>query len=156
MKNRTLAFVLIGLTFLVLILLFFGKEKLNCFVTNYHLRHNNIEVTQNDSIRFFKQFKNTDNPAEFQLSLIELGGFGCKPCMQMDTVLLELKSIYGNKVKIETYRVTDKTGRKIAKYFGVNTIPTQIVLNKSGKEVFRHTGFLSKEEIEEEIGKLNN
>jgi len=131
----------------VFLVLFFAKDKLNCFVTNYHLRNNNIVVSQSDSIRFFKQFNNSSNNNNFDLSLVELGGFGCKPCIRMDTVLMEIKNIYKERVNIKVYRVTDKENRKIAKYFGISAIPTQIIMDKNSKEVFRHTGFLSTEEL---------
>ena len=34
-----------------------------------------------------------------------------------------------------------------AKRFGIRAIPTQIFFDKEGKEVYRHEGFLSEEEI---------
>ena len=34
-----------------------------------------------------------------------------------------------------------------ARRFGIRTIPTQIFFDKDGKEVYRHEGFLSEEEI---------
>jgi hypothetical protein len=33
------------------------------------------------------------------------------------------------------------------KYFGIASIPTQVLLNKTGKEFFRHTGYYSAEEL---------
>lgn len=148
MKNKKINIVIIAITLIIFIVLILVKDKLNCFITNYYLRNNDIIVNQNDSLIFFQQFDNTSNTYDFELSFIELGGFGCKPCMRMDTVLLELAQVYKNKVKIKTFRVTDDKGKTIAKYFGVNAIPTQIILDKNGKEVFRHTGFLSKEDLE--------
>ena len=43
--------------------------------------------------------------------------------------------------------VTDREGRKIAKYFDLFAIPTQVLLDENGEELYRHTGFLSKEEL---------
>ena len=48
-----------------------------------------------------------------------------------------------------------RENRKYAKYFGANTIPTQIIMNKTGEDIFRHTGFLSREELEKMINKFN-
>lgn len=33
------------------------------------------------------------------------------------------------------------------KYFGVTSIPTQVLLNKDCKEFFRHSGYISTEEL---------
>lgn len=34
------------------------------------------------------------------------------------------------------------------KYFGVAAIPTQVLLDKEGKEFFRHSGYYSTEELD--------
>lgn len=147
MKNGKLKIVLYSLVLVALVILFFKKDKLTCFVTNYMLRHNKAVVVPNDSIRFFSQFDYADKQTNYELTVVELGGNGCKPCLKMDTVLKKLSDIYNNKVKIITYKLVDDSSMVIAKYFGVNMIPTQIVLNKDGLEVFRHTGFLSEKEL---------
>ncbi len=151
MKNKKLNIILIVLVITFFLLSFFAKDKLNCFVTNYELRNNDVIVNQTDSAKFFMQFDNSENTKEFELSLIELGGKGCIPCMRMDTVLLELGQIHKSKVNIKTFRVTNDKGKTIAKYFGINTIPTQIIMDKNGVEIFRHTGFLSTDKLDDLI-----
>lgn len=151
MKNNKLNITLIVLSILVFLILFFGKDKLNCIVANYQLRNNNTIVNKSDSSLFFNKFNNSLNNYNFELSLVQLGGVGCKPCMKMDTVLVDIKTIYSEKINIKTYKVTNEKGKVIAKYFGVNAIPTQIIFNKTGTEIFRHTGFISKEELSEKV-----
>jgi thioredoxin 1 len=34
-----------------------------------------------------------------------------------------------------------------AQYFGIRAIPTQIFFDKNGKEVYRHLGYMSEEDI---------
>ena len=154
MRNKKLNIVLIVLSVLVFLLLFLAKDKLTCFVTSYQLKNSDIVINKSDSIEFFKQFNNSQNTYSYKLSLVELGGFGCKPCMKMDTVLQEIKTIYKEKINIKTFRVTTDGGKVIAKYFGDNAIPTQIIINRNGNEVFRHTGFLLKNDLEAEIIKF--
>jgi len=153
MRNKRLNIVLIILSVLVFLLLFLAKDKLTCFVTSYQLKNNDVVINKSDSIEFFKQFNNSQNTYSYKLSLVELGGFGCKPCMKMDTVLQELEAIYKDGINIKTFRVTTDEGKAIAKYFGINAIPTQIIIARNGNEVFRHTGFLSKNDLEIEIKK---
>ncbi len=154
MKSKKLNIIFIVLSVLVFLLLFFGKDKLTCFVTIYQLKNNNAVVNKSDSIEFFKQFNNVSNTYSYNVSLVELGGFGCKSCVKMDTILQSLNNIYDDKINIKTFRVTTDEGKVIANYFGVNAIPTQIIIDKNGNEVFRHTGFLSKNDLEIEILKF--
>ena len=37
--------------------------------------------------------------------------------------------------------------KRFFEYYGVATIPTQVLLDKKGKEFFRHTGFYSADEL---------
>jgi len=41
-----------------------------------------------------------------------------------------------------------------AKRFGIQTIPTQIFYDKQGKEVLRHSGFMSEEAIVTQLKKM--
>ncbi len=41
------------------------------------------------------------------------------------------------------------------KYFGIAAIPTQVLLDVSGKEVIRHTGYFSFDELDKEFQKIN-
>ncbi len=147
MKNGRLKIVLYSLVLIALLILFFKKDKLTCFVTNYMLRHNSAVVVPNDSIKFFSQFDYANRQTNYKLTVVELSGNGCKPCLRMDTVLSKIAKVYAGKVKIITYKLVNDSTMVIAKYFGVNMIPTQIVLNKNGLEVFRHTGFFSEKEF---------
>lgn len=141
----------------IIILLFiagyFAKDKLSCFKINYELQHSDIEVVQSDSELYFEQFKNLEGQHEFELSLIEFGGQGCRPCMRMDTILEEITQIYGPKLNLKVIRLTNRENRKYAKYFGVQMVPSQVLLNSKGEGVFRHTGFLDKEDLQAEIDK---
>jgi len=82
---------------------------------------------------------------EGKMVMLELGSIGCIPCEQMKPVMEKLRSSYKGKLEvifIDTRRDRD-TGRK----FGVAMIPTQVFLDKTGKEFHRHIGFYGYEEI---------
>ncbi|MBL7154613.1 MAG: thioredoxin, partial [Phycisphaerae bacterium] len=59
---------------------------------------------------------------------------------------------YEGKVNVLFVHVKEKP--ILAGRYGVQTIPLQIFFDKSGKEVFRHTGFFSEEEIEKQLLKM--
>jgi thioredoxin 1 len=76
---------------------------------------------------------------------LELGSVGCKPCQQMAPIVEELKKEYAGRLSVEFYDVLkDKAP---ARQYGIRVIPTQIFLDSQGQEIFRHEGFLPKEEI---------
>jgi len=83
--------------------------------------------------------------AEGKIVMLELGSVGCIPCEQMKPVMQKLRDTYQGKLEVIfiDVRVDNRTGRR----FGANMIPTQVFLDKTGKEFHRHVGFYSYEEI---------
>jgi thioredoxin 1 len=77
--------------------------------------------------------------------LVDLGADKCIPCKMMAPILEELKSEYEGTFKVEFIDVW-KNPDEAPKY-GIKLIPTQIFFDASGKELFRHEGFYSKEDI---------
>lgn len=77
--------------------------------------------------------------------LLDLGATKCIPCKMMAPMLEELKSEYKGRLKVEFIDVWENP--KEAKKYDIKLIPTQIFFDASGKELFRHEGFFSKEDI---------
>jgi thioredoxin 1 len=77
--------------------------------------------------------------------MLELGSVGCIPCEQMKPVMEKLKTNY--KGKLEVIFVDVRKDREDGRKFGVAMIPTQVFLDRSGKEIHRHIGFYRYEEI---------
>ena len=77
--------------------------------------------------------------------MLELGSVGCIPCEQMKPVMEKLRTNY--KGKLEVLFVDVRKDRDSSRKFGVFAIPTQVFLDKNGKEFHRHMGFYGYEEI---------
>ena len=77
--------------------------------------------------------------------LLDLGSTLCIPCKAMASILEDLKGSYREKLQvvfIDVIKDSDAMGK-----YDISTIPTQIFIDATGKELFRHEGFFSKEEI---------
>jgi thioredoxin 1 len=77
--------------------------------------------------------------------LVDLGADKCIPCKMMAPILEELKTTYKGKLQVDFVDVWKNPAE--AKKSGISIIPTQIFYDASGKELFRHEGFFSKEDI---------
>lgn len=77
--------------------------------------------------------------------LVDLGAGKCIPCKMMAPILDELKEEYQGVFEVEFIDVWEN--KDPALEYGIQMIPTQIFLDASGKELFRHEGFFGKEEI---------
>jgi len=86
------------------------------------------------------------------VTMIDLGADSCVPCKMMAPIIEELQKTYAGKAAILFVDVYQK--RDHAQAFGIRTIPTQIFFDKDGREVYRHTGFMNKAAIVEQLKKL--
>ncbi len=77
--------------------------------------------------------------------LVDLGAGKCIPCKAMKPILDDLMANYAGTFKTEFIDVWENESAKAQ--YKINLIPTQIFFDAEGKELFRHEGFLSKEDI---------
>ena len=77
--------------------------------------------------------------------MIDLGSDQCIPCKMMAPIIEELKTEH--KEKLTVHFLDARKLPALSKLYGIQLIPTQIFYDASGKELFRHEGFFSKEDI---------
>ncbi len=152
--KKTNRFALIfGLLLSIAIILF------QLFKYNYPDKTNSI-IKQSDFTNFtiadsvLLLYDYSEQNTTFELSFLEFGSTGCRECKMMEKVIAEVKGNFANRINVVFYNVTKKENKRISKYFGIQMIPVQILLNKSGKEVFRHIGYYSYNELCIEFSKL--
>jgi thioredoxin 1 len=77
--------------------------------------------------------------------LLDLGAGKCVPCRMMKPILEQLTKDYEGRMRVTFVDVWENpdAGEK----YGVRIIPTQIFYDAQGKELFRHEGFYSREDI---------
>ena len=77
--------------------------------------------------------------------LVDLGADKCIPCKAMAPILDGLREEYKGRFNVVFIDVWKEP--EAGKAYGIRVIPTQIFFDASGKELFRHEGFFSKEDI---------
>lgn len=98
-----------------------------------------------------------DNPLAKALKsgmpvVADFGRGTCIPCKAMKPILEELMQTYKGKAEIFIFNIDEY--KDLTKQYGINLIPTQIIFDKSGKEIMRHEGFLEKDKIIEQLNEL--
>jgi len=76
---------------------------------------------------------------------VDLGAGKCIPCKAMAPILEELSQTHAEQFQVVFIDVWENPDA--AKPYNINLIPTQIFFDASGKELWRHEGFLAKEDI---------
>lgn len=83
--------------------------------------------------------------AQPQPRLVDLGAGKCVSCKAMTPVLEGLRSDYAGKLQVDFIDVWQD--RAAAEPWRIAMIPTQVFLAADGRELWRHEGFISREEI---------
>jgi len=100
--------------------------------------------TVNDSNIAAVQTQQTNQSAKLP-RLVDLGADKCIPCKMMAPILEGLKEEYKSRLEVVFIDVWKKPDE--AKKYGIKLIPTQIFYDSNDKELFRHEGFSSREDI---------
>lgn len=77
--------------------------------------------------------------------LVDLGADKCIPCKMMAPILADLAKDYAGQLNVVFVDVWKNPSE--GKAYGIQVIPTQIFYDASGKERFRHEGFMAKKDI---------
>jgi thioredoxin 1 len=91
-------------------------------------------------------------PAKDMVTMVDIGARKCIPCKMMAPIMESLDKEYKGKAAIIFIDVWENPGQY--KEFSINKIPTQIFYDKTGKEVYRHEGFLGRDSIVEKLEEL--
>lgn len=84
--------------------------------------------------------------------LLDLGSGKCTSCKMMKPILDEIRTENAGKFVVEFLDVFENVEE--AEKYKIQSIPTQIFFDADGKELYRHTGFISKEDILEKWKEL--
>uniref|UniRef100_A0A7V4LCM5 Thioredoxin n=1 Tax=Desulfobacca acetoxidans TaxID=60893 RepID=A0A7V4LCM5_9BACT len=85
-------------------------------------------------------------------AVYEFGAKTCLPCIQMQKVMAELQQSHGHLVEFRMVYVDEH--KDLFPQYKIMLIPTQVFLDATGKEVDRHIGPLSKEEVLQKLKDL--
>ncbi len=91
-------------------------------------------------------------PAEALPRLVELGAGKCQACKAMAPIIERLRKAYAGRIEVESVDVIQDRDR--AREIDYRLIPSQVFFDASGKELWRHEGFMPKDEIEAKFKEL--
>jgi thioredoxin 1 len=77
--------------------------------------------------------------------LVDLGADKCIPCKAMAPILVELRTEYAGRLRVDFIDVWKDPSA--GDPYNIYAIPTQIFFDANGKELTRHEGFISKADI---------
>jgi thioredoxin 1 len=91
-------------------------------------------------------------PAKSRPAIYDFGSGRCLSCREMEKILDAIKGQYGGQVEVRLIYVDQD--RDLARQYKVMVIPTQVFVDASGQEVFRHLGLFPKDKLVKKLQEL--
>ena len=92
-------------------------------------------------------------PTTGKPALYDFGRSMCIPCKEMEKILGSIKGKYGNQIEVRL--VMAEKNEDMFKQYKIMLIPTQVFMDASGREVFRHVGLYPEKELVAKLKELN-
>ena len=89
----------------------------------------------------------TTKSATALVTFVEIGAAKCIPCKAMQPIMKAVEEEYKGQVKVVFHDVWTPKGRDDAAKYNIQVIPTQVFLDKDGKEYYRHSGYFPKDDV---------
>lgn len=99
-----------------------------------------VSFSQSSTDRMPKEIAKISLP-----KLLDFGAGKCIPCKKMAPILQELAEEYKNRVVIKIIEVHQEIA--LTRMNRIRLIPTQIFFDSNNQEIYRHEGFMDKEQI---------
>jgi thiol-disulfide isomerase/thioredoxin len=151
MKKQQIPVILLFLFVLLLISGLFLKDSLNDFISQKMQESAGTEVILSGEQWVDSLFNYTQNGEDFENTLLQFKSSGCTICKQMEPELEKVKNTTGKKVNVTVLNVMNVNSQNVMKYFGISAVPTHLILDKEGNEIFRKYGFIPAVELLREM-----
>lgn len=124
-------------------------------------QHSKIEVNQKvlQQLAAGTTGPDTQTEADFRKAIsggkpmvVDFGSNSCIPCRQLRPVLQKVQKTYTGKVEVLVIDV--RYNQKLSDEYKIQVIPTVVFFDRTGKEIFRHQGFMNEESIKVQLAKI--
>ncbi len=123
------------------------KDDLNELISQQMKKQTSAEAKFNAEKYIQDHFDYESNRHDFDFSILEFKSTGCSICKQMEPELEGIKNWVDKRVNVVTIQIMNPDSQEMMKYFGISAVPTHILLDKTGKEIYRKYGFVSGSEF---------
>ncbi len=147
MLKKALPWFVFALLGIILVVGFAAKDKLNNYISKIMKEQATPEEVLSGEALVDSLYNYTKSGAAYEVTFLEFGALNCAACKQMETVMEQVKHDYATKINVVFINTMLPENMMMVKHFAIAAIPTQVLLNKDGEEIFRHVGAISKEEL---------
>lgn len=146
--------LLIVFTLALLAALMLLKSSLNSFLSYPLNSERSSKVLSPEAAYVDSAFNYLSNGQPYHLTFLEFGSTSCSECRKMFRVMEMVEEAFPVDVNAVFYNVNLNENRRLTDHFGIRIIPVQVLLDHEGREIFRHVGYISFNDLNREINQV--
>lgn len=147
MSRQNLPVIFSALLVVLLLIAYLLKDNLNDFISKKMQESAETETVLSGQQWVDSLFNYGRNGKDFEYTLMQFKSTGCTICKQMERELERVKNDSSRNVNVAVLNVLNPNSQNMMKYFGISAVPTHLILDINGNEIFRKYGFISAEEL---------
>lgn len=151
MLKKYLPWVVFILLFGFVFIGFYTIDNMNKYVSEMMINQASPELISKGNTLIDSMYNYEKNEQSYQITFLEFGAENCSACRKMVKVMDEIEKKYPREVKVVFLNILFAESQDLMKYYGIASIPTQVLLDKKGVETYRHTGYISMEVLLKEV-----
>jgi thioredoxin 1 len=151
MLKKIIPWVVVGIFAAVFVAAFALKDTMNNTISEMMKQQASPDLTTSGEALVDSLYNYTKNGGVYEITFLEFGSTGCAACKRMESVMEEIRNKYPNQVNVVFLNILKPESQLLMKYYGIAVIPTQVLLDKGGKEFFRHSGYIDTGDLEKEF-----
>ena len=145
-RRSKLYFLLIAVT-LLLGLGILSRSKINRFISEKMQKNVAPEIALSVEQKIQQQYNYNLNNEKFDFTFLEFSSTGCIECEEMEPVLKAIENSNEVNVNVVFMHIMKPEIQDWMKYYGISAVPLQVLLDREGKEFYRHFGVISENEL---------
>lgn len=149
----------VGAGILLIAALFTGymlKDQLNRFISGKMQEQAGGKPGLSAAEQIQENWNYKINRSDFRYTLLEFGSTGCVMCKQMEAELVKVRDNREARVNVVFLHIMDPDNQHLMKHFGISAVPMQVILDREGREIFRHYGVIAADKLLAECRIINN
>lgn len=147
MLKKIIPWVVVGIFAAVFVVAFALKDTMNNTILEMMKQQASPGLTSSGEALVDSHYNYSKNGAEYEITFLEFGSTGCPACKRMESVMEEVRQKYPQKVNVVFLNILKPENQLLMKYYGIAVIPTQVLLDREGKEFFRNSGYISANDL---------
>jgi len=156
MTRKVLIWIIFGGMAVLMVIGYLNRNSLNDFISKKMTKNGNPKITAYTDQLIDSKYNYSKNNLNYDFTLFEFGSNNCIPCKQLEPVLEEIRNSANLKVNVVFLNTLKPENLIYMKYYGISAQPMLILLNREGKEIFRHYGFISTIDLTSKIVELRS